>query len=385
MDSSVIGERRLAGGWAGLVSFVKARPHALVEPLAVYAVFRLSLFALGLLSQIPLHTTVRPYEFPGVHPLLAPWARWDGAWYLLVALEGYESQVHAWFPLYPLTIRAVGYLTGDLPLAGFLVANVSFVLALIALYNLVERRFGRQTALRSCIFLAFSPFALFFGNVYTESLFLLLALVSFSLAERERWWLAGVVGAFCAATRVVGAGLAPALLVLYLQRRGLKWREWDAGIAGPCLVPLGTLAFMTYLYLSFGDPLAFYHNSMIGWQRINIFDGGLEKLNMLEFSPESHQVTHWMSFLAGLFALAIVVPAGRLLGWGYGIFVLVGTAIPLWAGVDSLARYVTVLFPIFVTLAYHLRGQLWPRLLVACWAMLLGMLTILHISSYPIT
>ncbi|MHB1414904.1 MAG: mannosyltransferase family protein [Chloroflexota bacterium] len=373
---------------ASLGSAQKLDVCSMLEPLAIFCAFRLALFALGMVAQQLIPPNADHWlEFPGVHPLVMAWARWDACSYLEIARGGYylnaDTGMHsyAYFPLYPLLTHLLGTVIGDISIAGLLLASVSFALALVLLYGMVQRRLGRETARRACVFLAFSPFALFFGAVYTEPLFLLLALLSFDLAERNRWWLSGLAGALCTSSRLVGATLAPALLLLYLQRRGYKWRALDAGVIGPCLVPLGTIAYMGYSYIALGDPLAFYHAAM-AWPRYNLFQEGLSRLNVLTFNPVHPNAFNVLNVGAALLTFAAVVPVSRLLGLGYGLFVLLATAIPFWAGVESLGRYVTVLFPTFITLAYYLRGPLWPRLVVVGWAMLLGLLTVLYVNWY---
>src|SRR5215467_10223816 len=45
--------------------------------------------------------------------LLASWQKWDANWYLSIAQHGYnQAQATAFFPLYPLFVRAAAVLTG---------------------------------------------------------------------------------------------------------------------------------------------------------------------------------------------------------------------------------------------------------------------------------
>ena len=57
--------------------------------------------------------------------------------------------------------------------------------------------------MRSVWFLLIFPTAYFLHVGYSEALFLALALGSILAARGERWWLAGVLGAFCWMTRDV--------------------------------------------------------------------------------------------------------------------------------------------------------------------------------------
>src|SRR5207247_2285816 len=70
------------------------------------------------------------------------------------------------------------------------------------------------------LYLAVFPFALFLQAVYSESLYLLLTLAAFALAERKRFLAAGAVAGLALLTRPTGAALLPALALL-------AWRERD--------------------------------------------------------------------------------------------------------------------------------------------------------------
>src|SRR5918999_1953098 len=102
-------------------------------------------------------------------PLLAPLARWDSVWYLRVANSGYGDSTAraAFFPLYPLLVRAVATPMGGseaaLLIAAFLVSLAAFAGALVLLHRLVELELGRRLARPGGLLLAVFPPALFFG------------------------------------------------------------------------------------------------------------------------------------------------------------------------------------------------------------------------------
>ena len=123
------------------------------------------------------------------------WARWDSDWFLRIAENGYSwpSSTPAFFPLYPLLV------------AGRLGAPRRARRPRRASSSRSPRarprsrcstgsrllRLGEDEARRTVLFLAVAPTSLFFGAVYSESLFLLLAVAAFLLAERGRFWGAG--------------------------------------------------------------------------------------------------------------------------------------------------------------------------------------------------
>ena len=87
----------------------------------------------------------------------------------------------AFFPLYPLLVGGVGrFLAGHYLLAGVLVSLAASRGAFVLLYRLALPRLGADGARRAVLYLALFPTALFLGAVYSESLFLLLALATFA-------------------------------------------------------------------------------------------------------------------------------------------------------------------------------------------------------------
>ncbi len=193
-------------------------------------------------------------------------SHWDGNWYQRVATLGYEyvkdGNQHsiAFFPLFPLVSRAV--MTFGLPfeVAGTLVNNVAFLGALGLLYFWVKERHGISTARWATAVLAWCPFSLFGTVAYTEGLFLLLSTAALrSFDNRQHAW-AALWGAMASATRVNGAALIPAFLLV-------AWRERRPVVAYAAALATGggLLLFSVYCAIYFGDPLAFVHAQQ-GWQ-----------------------------------------------------------------------------------------------------------------------
>lgn len=195
--------------------------------------------------------------------VLAPW---DGGWYLRIAAEGYDyapdGRQHsiAFFPLYPLLIRAGIALGLPGAAAGTLISHLAMLGALCLLFGWVRDRHGPSAARWACAVAAWFPMALFGSLVYAEGLFLLLSIGALRAYEQGRYGWAAACGALAAATRVTGVVLAPAMA-------WAAWRErkpaaaWVA--AGLTTVGLG--AFCAYGAWRFGDPLAFLHAQQ-GWR-----------------------------------------------------------------------------------------------------------------------
>jgi hypothetical protein len=321
------------------------------------------------------------------------WARWDSDFFLRIAQNGYDDAAAAFHPLYPALIAGLGRVFfGHYVLAGLVVSLLCCLGSFVLIHRLAEERLGAEGARRTVLYLAVFPMALFLQAVYSESLFLLLVLAAFALAERNRFAGAGLVAGLAILTRAAGLALLPALGLL-------AWRHRDRprALAGIALaLPVAAL-YPVLLWQQVGDPWAFT-DAQDRWHRHlsragpfgGIWDGvvagwrGLEQFvvghgthvtgaNPMHAAAENVQA---LAFLVVFLALTVV--AWRRLGAPYGLFAALSLAIPLsypssrWP-LLSLPRFGLVIFPLFLALAVVTATR--PRLhtaVVACSALFLG-------------
>ena len=70
-----------------------------------------------------------------------PFARWDAGWFIAIARHGYDNpQAAAFFPLYPLVVHAVAFVTRSEVAAGMLVSLASAAGAAALLWRLSRSR-----------------------------------------------------------------------------------------------------------------------------------------------------------------------------------------------------------------------------------------------------
>ena len=203
---------------------------------------------------------------PGWHNAFDGTDRWDAVWFERIAEGGYDpnDESAAFLPGYPLSIRAVMMTTPFEPLAAAtLVSNGAFIAALIVLYALTTREYDTARARRTLVLLACFPASFFFLAPYSESLFLLAALLAFWWARSDRWVSAGMAGFVAALTRSVGVLLVPALAVEAWQRGGeRRWRH----VALACLPLLALVCLGLYWAIRSGDAMRPLH-AQDAWMR----------------------------------------------------------------------------------------------------------------------
>jgi Gpi18-like mannosyltransferase len=317
--------------------------------------------------------------------------RGDGGWYIGTVIRGYErrafdaTEQHNWvfFPLYPLFLKIASIITGGYMLTGMLLSNIFFLPALI-LSHKTALAFGldEEAADRTIFYLAAFPTSYFFSLPQTESLFLLLTVGSFYAASRERWWLAGAVGALASATRFSGIFLVPALAVLFWQRHGFRLR---AGVLGLLLIPSGLLSFMLYLYIITGNAFAF-KDGLAAWGRTS----GFFLLTLFDYVIHPRAISDsWnfrlLNFAAAVTALACGVLLARRRQWSLALYTLLSIIAPLSSMLlQSHARYVVTIFPVFMVLAQWGRQPLVDQTIRTVFIVLLALMSALFAANFSI-
>ncbi|MGH2774626.1 MAG: mannosyltransferase family protein [Actinomycetota bacterium] len=214
--------------------------------------------------------------------VLDMWTRWDARHFLEVAEFGYtdprtDPHATAFFPLWPLLVRALSA-TGLSPaLAAMLLSAVASVVAVAFLYRLAEEELGGHDAgRRASLYLLFFPTAVFLVAPYSESLFLAGAIPAFYYARRGRWLVSGTFAAIAMGTRAAGAFLLVGLLLEFVRRRDFSGTTLRRALAAEVVALLPLAAFGAYLWQVKGDPLYFFTDQRLGWGRV--LSGPLEAL-----------------------------------------------------------------------------------------------------------
>jgi hypothetical protein len=332
------------------------------------------------------------------------WDRWDALWYISIATDGYTYAPHAqtsvvFYPVLPLLLLVLHLPFSFLPfnsylVAGMLIAWVSFLAACCVLYRITLERFGQATAYGAVLLLATFPFSLYYGAAYTESLFLLLALLAFYAIERQRWGLAASMALIAGATRPTGVFVGVCVIAAY----ALDWYQTKhplrRDVAWLALVPLGTLAYLVYNYFQWGDFFAPMHVSDAAWRRGGLRWEGLSQGIYLLTHPDAWlNGTDYKPLLFGLYSVLallflISLPfIWRKLGPIYTLYAVLAILVPIITDdvMVSVGRYLSVVFPTFIVLAHALRERPAPRdALAVAGAIFLSLFTIMFVLNFEV-
>ena len=283
--------------------------------------------------------------------------RQDAAWFLAIATRGYDPAdgSAAFFPLYPMLIRAVAWLPGIGPLgAALLVSNACFAGALVMLHGLTRLEgMSREAARLTVLLIAIFPTAFFFLAPYSEGPFLLASVSAFWFARRDRWGLAALAGALSASTRSVGLLLVLALGVEAVMRSRTDGRSVFPRLLAALAVGIGPLLFLGWWRIAHDDALAPWR-AQRNWQR----ETQVPWRTVLDAASDAwRQGGYWLVDALVVSIVLLAVLAGlRRLRVSYSFYTLASLAVPLvyvWPArpLLSMPRFVAVIFPAFWVLA----------------------------------
>ena len=277
-------------------------------------------------------------------------ANFDGEHYLSIAAYGYHVRngfpQYAFFPLYPLLIKAVSLVVRDYLVAALIVSQGSLWVALTVLgkwSKIIKRTYAPW-------FLLIAPGAIFLASAYTESVFLALAVLTFYFAERGWWGRAALAVALATATRVNGL-----LLVIFLAIKFWQHRVSLLRLAGRLLIATsGILAYMGYLWSKTGDPLAWYH-AQAAWGKETATSPVTTALSYfraisVDFHPDLTHLVVIFEVVVTLTALALFLYAAKkkLFDLSYLVYLAGNLVLPLATGsLGSMPRFYLTLFPLY--------------------------------------
>ncbi|WRZ90989.1 hypothetical protein OHB54_19070 [Streptomyces sp. NBC_01007] len=345
---------RRAPGACGLLASVRASLRHAAPALLAYAAVRLTgLIALALWAHRRHH---------GVWPILA--AQWDADWYLGIADHGYAHHLGtafdannlAFFPLYPVLVKAVAALTpGSRATTGLAIAVGGSFLAAWGVHAVGSHLHGRRVGVLLTVLWAALPVGLVEWMGYTESLFTAFAAWALYAVLTGRLLWAASLAALAGLTRPTGVAVAGAVAVTALLslRRGFSVRA----LAAAALAPAGWLAYVGWVGARLGRWDGYFAVQRL-WH--NEWDGGAETVRRLREVLAQNSSPELFLIMVTVTLLAAVVLYGLSAGDRQPLPLLVFTGMLLLIVLGSggvyfpRARFLLPGFPLLLPAALHL-------------------------------
>ena len=315
-----------------------------------------------------------------------PLARYDSGWYLGIAEKGYgpakprgEASAHAFLPLYPALVSVAARLFRvDGFAAGIGVSAACFFCAGLLFAAEGRRRLTEKGAIAALALLLLFPTSFFLVSMYSESLFLLLALLSFDRLRRGQIFVALLFGFLAGLTRFAALAMALPLAIeawKVTRRPGVPARAGRRAAVAAFLCGLAPAAGVALWIIAAGwitgEP-GLVFRVQEAWQRGTSPLEGLARFATGAVSVARGQVwqhpTLVLDYAYTLLFAAIAVFQARRGRYGDAAWTAGAILLPVSTGIAaSLPRYLLVVYPAFYALAEFFDGR--PKLRVLWWAL----------------
>lgn len=261
------------------------------------------------------------------------WLRWDSNFYIEIIRDGYNlgpftTEVYknwAFYPLYPMLIKSVAlalFIPLDSPYIfyiGIILSNIFIAAAVYYLLKILDMfEVSMDNKLLFLFFLFLSPGAYFFHLFFTESLFILMSVLTFYFLFNKKYLWAALFLALALTTRVIAISIIPAFISYYFiseyRRKGFVDMVAETFFYG--LVAIAPLTvFFLYLYYLTGNFFAAF-GIQTAWGNT-----GLLPLGIFTRYYEFHQFfIFWDYFWSVVAVLILILYGAWLLEKFYGKF-----------------------------------------------------------------
>jgi hypothetical protein len=267
---------------------------------------------------------------------------------------------------------------------------------MLALFSLARRQLGDGGGVRAAVFLLIFPTGFFLAQVYTEGLFLGLAIGSLALTAERRPLLAGLAAVLATWTRPIGVALvlpiALALVEAWLLRRRDGGEPEDQPSRSPrelaawavaALAPLA--AYLAWSASPLGGPFQTVQREYFGQELLAI--GSSWENWMAAFGGWDEALPQTRVYYAlevGAVALAAIASAWAIRRWpGVALFSLAALVVPLTSGApQSMVRYMLAVPAVFLLLARLGDSPAFDRAWMVASTLLMGLLVTLFTFDF---
>ncbi|KKQ41976.1 MAG: hypothetical protein US60_C0026G0015 [Microgenomates group bacterium GW2011_GWC1_37_8] len=337
-------------------------PHEIRLIFIVFFISRLILTTVGVYSRQTASEELKNwYEWHySDKEWLDVWSVWDSGWYLDIAQNGYSLVLKSdlpkrtccgqnnlvFLPLYPMSIRFLGYIIGNYHNAGIILSNSFLIISCFLLYKIALKDFGEKEAKLAIVYLLAFPTSFILSSVFSESLLLMLILFFFYSIRNKKWYSSSIFGYFAALTKITGVLLLPIAIVEFIKEKGTNLKKFLSFL----LIPSGLLTYMAYTLYKFDDAFVYFTVRKYSW--------GVYLSNPLttlfQMANSNNPLIKLILIIFLIYMLVNILISLSKIPISYKIMSILFTAIPLFSGIEAMKGFLrvsTIVFPIVLYLA----------------------------------
>ena len=336
---------------------------------------------------------------------------WDSEFYVGIAVGGYDDPrittgelrdrtklplSYAFFPFYPATMAVIASplrLFGLNPiaaasLAGVVVSLLGTLLAMFSIYDLTRNELGEEGGVRAAFYMLIFPTGFFLAQVYTEGLFIGLALGCLMLIYHKRFFWAAVLAALATLTKAIGLALVFPLFLGWapnvdwpeIRRNGMQNFRNNLSafhISALLAIILPVCAYLIWHYFlgdkAFAIEREYFGRGIFNWPELN---RGLKIMfDSFRDGSNSQRTTYYAIEAFGMLlaVTACLFTARRYPGITlFSVFALVLPA--MGSAPQSIIRYVLAVPAVFIFLARLGRNTAFDKAWTIFSLLMMGML-----------
>ncbi len=336
---------------------------------------------------------------------------WDSEFYLGIAVGGYDDPrittgdlrdgtklplSYAFFPGYPAMMAAAATplrLVGLNPIAaaslgGVIVSLLGTLLAMFSIYDLTRAELGEEGGLRAAFYMLIFPTGFFLAQVYTEGIFIGLALGCLMLIYHKRFLWAAVLAALATLTKAIGLALVFPLFLGWastvdwrgVMRNGVQNIRTNLSglhLQALLVIVLPVIAYLIWHYFlgdkAFAIERDHFGRGLFNWSQLN---RGLKMMFDSFRDGSNSQMTIYYAievFGVVLAVIACLFTAKRYPG--LTLFSVFALLLPVTGSApQSIIRYVLAVPAIFIFLARLGRNAVFDKSWTIFSLLMMGML-----------
>ncbi|HEY2763392.1 MAG TPA: hypothetical protein VGJ13_05180 [Pseudonocardiaceae bacterium] len=296
---------------------------------------------------------------------------WDGDWYLQIARHGYAApaglaDAHgpaswwapmAFFPAYPLLVRAVAPLVGwHWVVAGVAVSLAAGMVAACGVAALARRVTGsRRAELLAVVLVAAAPMSIVLAMTYPAGLVIAGTVWALVGVLQRRWVLAALGAVLAGASAPVGLPAAVVVMIgaLVAIRDGQGPRWWP--VVALFAAPTGAYGYLLWVARQVGSVWGWSQIQRQGWD--TGWDGGVSTARFLLGSLTGREVFPLVTAAVVVAAVGLLAWAWRRLPWPVWLHaalllaLVLGSGGMVWDKARDLLPAAALLIPVAVVLA----------------------------------
>ncbi len=346
------------------------------------SIFLIIIFAYNLLPFAGLnHFANFTYPAHEKISLKTAFKTWDAQHYLFLSEKGYKPNIDSdrFFPLLPILINLLTFITRNSVFSGLLLSNVASFIGFYFFYRFVEilTQSEKIAFLSSILLLAF-PTSFYFSLIYSESILFLLTTGFFYFLIKNQLGKASLFSFFIPLARPTGLFIIlPFFSYLLLKTIGKSenkktnkswWKvKIDKSIILLFMPIAGFISYLLFMQLSTGNAFTgiAMQNVVVGkWSVTNLFHPEIFIKNFI-FTPLSiHGFTDSLIdrifFIISILSLPIIY---KKTGFVLFVYCLPIFAVPLLGSFMAYTRYMLMGFPIFIAAGIVISNKKYEPLL----------------------